>query len=148
MNLIVLMSTYTNYFALIIWHSRRFLVTLHLHFCKCDYGLRLNKTRVNSVLSSPCTVIVTSLKTDSKWTIINHQWDVWSSHRAISPSSCHVQPGRNLRVYCSITLISRPSPSNDAAPFCRRKSIQFTNAWGTRKVPYFRGLQRIWLCAE
>ena len=108
MNLIVLMSTYTNYFALNNLVFSRFLCTF-----------------------------VSSLKTDIQWTIINLQWGAWSLHRAISPSFYLAQPGRNLKACCSITLISRCSPSSDDEHFFRARSILFTKGQGIHNMPHF-----------
>ena len=74
MNLYEVIWTYTKLFAFFSWLSHRFLVSLHLQRCKCDYGLRLSITQASLVLHSPCTIIVLANK-KIQFTIMikNHQ---------------------------------------------------------------------------
>ena len=106
-------GTYTIYFALFTCISRRFLLPL----CRV-------KQRTAS------------------WIQLANLWDEWSWHSSISPTSSRIRPGRNSEVCWQMILPRVISHSWIGARSCRRKSILFTNTWGTRKVPHFSGVLR------
>ena len=88
-----------------------------------------------------CVTSRHTTKRTASWIQLANLWAEWSWHSSTFPSSSRIRPGKNSEV-CWQMILPRVNLSNcDDARSYRRKSTLFTNTWGTRKVPYFRGFQ-------